>query len=444
MGNQQDERKWYTIPGQEGLYCRDHLTRKNGKRPDRFIGIRYRNAEGKRVVETLGWASDGWTLAQAVSLLRELKENIRLGRRPQSLKEKRAILDEQRREEAKHAAERRLRSVTFGDLAEHYRQWAQAYRQSGKHVSQLLDMHILPELGTFAAAEVTPGDIERMRQSIAAKHPLTGRGKNDPSAKLSPQTVLHCLKTVREVYNYAMETESPIPGVMLFSGKNPAILSKRSRTIHIERSDNRRLRVLTDREIERLLARKSTRSGDSQELHDMILLSLDTGIRAGELANLKMESVDVETGTLRILQGSERSTTTKGGTTRVLHAGQLFPEALSMLRRRVSLGYGGYLFPGRGDGPRDPNSLNSTIRRIADELELNTGVADARNRVVWHTFRHTYATRMLEHGVDIFMLKELMGHSGVATTERYLHLCDMAKRKKALAKLEMLRREAGV
>ena len=115
-----------------------------------------------------------------------------------------------------------------------------------------------------------------------------------------------------------------------------------------------------------------------------------------------------------------------------------------MLRRRVSLGYGGYLFPGRGDGPRDPNSLNSTIRRIADELELNTGVADARNRVVWHTFRHTYATRMLEHGVDIFMLKELMGHSGVATTERYLHLCDMAKRKKALAKLEMLRREAGV
>lgn len=101
-----------------------------------------------------------------------------------------------------------------------------------------------------------------------------------------------------------------------------------------------------------------------------------------------------------------------------------------------------YLFPGRGDGPRDANALNATLRRIADDLGLNSGVRDARNRIVWHTFRHTYATRMLEHGVDVFMLKELMGHSGVTTTERYLHLCDMAKRKKALAKLQMLRREA--
>lgn len=132
MGNRQDERKWYTIPGHEGLYCRDHLTRRNGKRPDRFIAIRYRNAESKRVVETLGWASDGWTLAQAVSLLRELKENIRLGRRPQSLKEKRAMLEEQRREEARRIAETQVSSITFGELAERYRQWAQRYRLSGQ------------------------------------------------------------------------------------------------------------------------------------------------------------------------------------------------------------------------------------------------------------------------------------------------------------------------
>jgi site-specific recombinase, phage integrase family len=444
VGNRQDERKWYTIPGHEGLYCRDHLTRRNGKRPDRFIAIRYRNAESKRVVETLGWASDGWTLAQAVSLLRELKENIRLGRRPQSLKEKRAMLEEQRREEARRIAETQVSSITFGELAERYRQWAQRYRLSGKHVSQLLDMHILPELGHMVAADITPGHIERMRQVVAAKHPLTGPGKNDPDATLSPQTVLHCLKTVREVYNFALETESAVPGVMLFSGKNPAVLSKRSRAIHIERSDNRRLRILTDGEIEMLLARKSTHTSDSTELHDMILLSLDTGIRVGELVHLKRESVDVENGTLRILQGSARSTTTKGGTTRVLHVGQLFPEALSMLRRRMRLEAEKkpYLFPGRGDGPRDANALNATLRRIADDLGLNSGVRDARNRVVWHTFRHTYATRMLEHGVDVFMLKELMGHSGVTTTERYLHLCDMAKRKKALAKLQMLRREA--
>ena len=437
MGNQQDERKWYTIQGQEGLYCRDHLTRRNGRRADRFIAIRYRSAAGKRVVETLGWASEGWTLAQAVSLLREIKENIRLGRRPQSLKEKRDMLEEARQQEAKLAEERNLMGVTFGDLANRYMQWVSTCRRSSKHVSQLLNMHILPLIGSMPANDITSADIERMRQIIADKHPLTGRGKNNPDARLSPQTVLHCLKTVREVYNFAAETEYA-SGVMLFSGKNPATLSKRSRAIHVERSDNRRLRILNDTEIATLLDRTSSHKEEAHEIHDMILLSLDTGLRAGELVNLRTESVDMERGTLRVLTGSEKSTTTKGGTTRVLHVGRLFPEAVAMLRQRV--GYGCvYLFPGRGGNVRDPNSLNATIRRIAGILGLNDGVTDDRNRVVWHTFRHTYATRMLESGVDVYMLKELLGHSSVTTTERYLHLCDMSKRCLALARLEMLR-----
>ena len=46
---------------------------------------------------------------------------------------------------------------------------------------------------------------------------------------------------------------------------------------------------------------------------------------------------------------------------------------------------------------------------------------------------------MLESGVDIYTLKELLGHSSVAVTEGYLHLCDRAKREKALARLTLER-----
>ena len=79
------------------------------------------------------------------------------------------------------------------------------------------------------------------------------------------------------------------------------------------------------------------------------------------------------------------------------------------------------------------------MNRIAEALGLNSGVTDPRNRVVWHTLRHTFATRMLESGVDIYTLKELLGHSSVAVTEGYLHLCDRAKREKALARLTLER-----
>ena len=81
---------------------------------------------------------------------------------------------------------------------------------------------------------------------------------------------------------------------MLFSGANPAILSRRNRAIMLPKMDSRRLRVLSDTEITELLSYRGRR-GESVEIHDMILLSLDTGLRAGELLNLRCESCDPET-----------------------------------------------------------------------------------------------------------------------------------------------------
>ena len=74
-----DKQRWHTLPGKEGVLYREHPTRKHGRGPDRCLSIRYRVGEGKRVHESLGWTSEGWTVAKAVALLRELKENIRTG-----------------------------------------------------------------------------------------------------------------------------------------------------------------------------------------------------------------------------------------------------------------------------------------------------------------------------------------------------------------------------
>lgn len=433
---------WASVQGKEGVIYREHPTRKHGKRPDRYIAIRYRSGQGKRVLEALGWASDGWTVDKAVALLRELKENIRLGRRPQSLKEMREMAEAARLEAERTAARAKLKSITFGELAELYKAWAKEHRVSAGSVEQVLDMHILPFLGERVAADITTVDVESLRKLVAAKQPLTGRNKNTPGACLSAQTVLHILKTVREVFNFALETPAPNEsGVMLFSGVNPAVLSRRGRGVHVPKNDARRLRILNDKEITTLLAYQGRRKEAFADLHDMILLSLDIGPRAGELVHIRRESCDPVTGAVRIYKGSRDNDTTKGGASRLLFAGQLFPEAREMLRSRLSQpGNGPYLFPGPDGKARDANGLNRAMRRIMEKLKFNEGVDDPRNTVVWHTLRHTYATKMLEAGTDIYTLKELMGHASVTTTEIYLHLCDRAKREQALARIALTRK----
>ena len=132
-----DKYRWQTIPGKEGVLFREHPTRKNGRVPDRCLSIRYRAGEGKRIHESLGWTSEGWTVAKAVALLRELKENIRTGKRPQSLREMRAMAEEQKQREAQLASRARVEGLTFRELAEHYGRWCLQNRASGAQVCHI-------------------------------------------------------------------------------------------------------------------------------------------------------------------------------------------------------------------------------------------------------------------------------------------------------------------
>ena len=168
-----DKYRWQTVPGKEGVLYREHPTRKNGRVPDRCFSIRYRAGGGKRMHESLGWASDGWTVAKAIALLRELKENIRTGKRPQSLREMRSMAEEQRQHEALLRSKERVAELTFRELAACYTDWTQRHRASHAKVVQLLTNHILPVLGDRLAREITPQDVAELGRIVAAKRPLT-------------------------------------------------------------------------------------------------------------------------------------------------------------------------------------------------------------------------------------------------------------------------------
>ena len=82
-------------------------------------------------------------------------------------------------------------------------------------------------------------------------------------------------------------------------------------------------------------------------------------------------------------------------------------------------------------------SISSAFGRAVDEIGLNEGITDSRMKVVFHSLRHTYASWLVEKGVDLYTVKELLGHSSLSMTERYSHVGENALTS-AIRKLEMI------
>jgi site-specific recombinase XerD len=131
------------------------------------------------------------------------------------------------------------------------------------------------------------------------------------------------------------------------------------------------------------------------------------GLRISELRVLRIEDIDSQRMVIRIRQG-------KGAKDRYV---MLSPRLLALLRTYwKTLRPKEWLFPGRfGTEPLDVRSLNGACRKAAHCAGLTKPV-----RI--HTLRHSFATHLLEAGVDIRTIQFLLGHRHLKTTARYLHI----------------------
>ena len=134
------------------------------------------------------------------------------------------------------------------------------------------------------------------------------------------------------------------------------------------------------------------------------------GLRVSEVVALKVGDIDSERMLLRVERG-------KGGKDR--HA-MLSPQLLELLRawwregrRRSLLLPGGWLFPGRN--PVEPLSARQLCRVVRAAAQA----AGITKRVSPHTLRHSFATHLLEQGVDIRVIQTLLGHAKLDTTALY-------------------------
>ncbi|MGE4298875.1 MAG: tyrosine-type recombinase/integrase [Desulfovibrionaceae bacterium] len=150
------------------------------------------------------------------------------------------------------------------------------------------------------------------------------------------------------------------------------------------------MRFLNVDEEVQLLAALAERSMD---VHDMALLSLDCGLRAGEIFKLAWSDVDLAGGLLA-LRG------TKSGHNR--HA-FITARVHSMLESRGPKKPSALVFPPRR-GARI-TQISKLFGRVVADLGLNFGITDPLQKEVFHSLRHTFASKLVGQGVDLYRVQ---------------------------------------
>lgn len=368
-------------------FYEDDARQHRGK-PDRYYSIRYR-VEGKLIEEGLGWQSEGWSAIKASEQRAVLMKARRTGEGARTLAEKR---DERRQvDHARQEEEARteLERLTFAEVWKQYFPVAQQNKtkRSWERERDLYALWIKPVVGSKPMPAISQMDLERIKKN------LSDQGR-------STATIRYTLAVIRQVFNHARRNG-------LFKGESPTWAVK------FPKSDNRRMRFLAPVEAGKLLG---ALKGINQTVYEMAMLSLDCGLRRGEIFSLTWADVELDRGQLEIKD-------TKGKLNR--HA-FLTKRTSDNLAGKVVGEPASLVFPGR-DNTRI-KSISRHFNQAVASLDLNRGIEDRRQRVVFHTLRHTYASWLAEAGVPLAVIRDRLGHRDFTMLSRYTHVADRVAR----------------
>ncbi|MBN2720014.1 MAG: site-specific tyrosine recombinase XerD [Proteobacteria bacterium] len=170
--------------------------------------------------------------------------------------------------------------------------------------------------------------------------------------------------------------------------------------------------VLTVAEMVQVLEQPDTTTDIGIRDRAMMEISYAAGLRVSELVGLRMEDLNKEAGLLRVTGKGSRQRLAPMGQEALLWAERYLREVRPRLIKQV---LNPYLFPGRGGkGHITRQAFWQKVCRYA----LMAGLP----RIHPHTFRHSFATHLLEGGADLRSVQILLGHVNIVTTQIYTHV----------------------
>ncbi len=373
--------KWITH--EKGIRYREHPERKHGKKFDRYYVLRY-TVNGVKKQEALGWASEGITLEKARLKLAELREAHRTGEGAQTLASQKLERQLARKKQEEQDSIQRAKSITVGEY------WTNTYWQNQSHKSKgsldaesaLWQKWLAPVLQNITLPLLSSQDL------MAVKNLMI-------KSEMSPASIKYAMAVISQVWTMASKEG-------LVTGVSP------TKSVQLPKKDNKRQRFLTKDEATKLLTALHLRS---EQTYELAIISLDCGLRFGEIASITWEDCDFEQSTILIRDPKAFSNRYAFMTTRV--------KRLLSEKSEASKAHGGLIFIA-SNGSKLVR-VSKTFRLVANEL-FNTNVTDSRQRVCFHTLRHTFASWLVSGGVSLYEVKELMGHADMSMTQRYSHL----------------------
>jgi len=209
---------------------------------------------------------------------------------------------------------------------------------------------------------------------------------------------LACLKTIfSKAVEWGYVRDNPVKRVRFF------------------REELKPIRILTASEKERML------SEAPEFLRPILLTALKTGMRKGEILNLRWSEVDLARQTISVRR-------TKGKRLRQIPIHPQLAELMKSLPRRSE-----YVFPGP-DGKKLVQG--GYVRGAFESLVRTMGLGD----FTFHDLRHNFASELMEKGADPRTIQEYLGHSTLALVQRYTHVKESTWR----STIQLLSREKGV
>ena len=355
----------------KGVYERKSDSKRFKGKPDVCFDIAYK-INGKLKWEKIGWLSERYSLKLAEQVR---QERIRAIRHGQELPQKTKI-------------------PYFEDIAKKYKEWAKENKLSWKSDISRIGKYLIPALGKERLNDISSFRLEKLKSDLVKKN-------------LAPATVRHCLVLVRQIYNKALSWD-------LYKGSNPI------KGVKMPSVQNQRERFLSFDEAKQLL---DALSDVSSNLHDMAVISLHCGLRAGEIFNLKGQDIDAQNGIITILDPKNKQA----------RKAYMTDAVRDILTKRLTE-KDKYIFQDSWHGGRI-KAVSKKFREVVDSIGLNKGIEDNRQRVTFHTLRHTFASWLALQGESLLTIRELLGHKSFEMTKRYAHLVPDEK-KKATARLE--------
>lgn len=221
--------------------------------------------------------------------------------------------------------------------------------------------------------------------------------------KYKQKTVKRKIASVRAFYNYLEEEE------VLENNPFRKIRVKFKETVNLPR-------IIPREEIERMLNYMYRCRIENQRdrflLRDISVVEMffATGARVYEISNIRRECIDLSSGLIRIMG--------KGGKERYIQISE--QEIINLLKKyymenESAIRKSGYFFVNQRGGRYTEQSIRLMIKKYA----VSCGI---ERHITPHMFRHSFATYLIEEGVDVSCVQRILGHSSIKTTQIYIHI----------------------